>query len=195
MPSLPDWAFYPTAAAVVAAMIAAATSFGDTNHRTPEEIRAEGITFSGDRLPMLTTGNGLTVEFLSEDGIQFARIMAARGPLDGIQSAGAFFTLSEDEIEALEGHRLRMTYVVRSSAEDGAEQMLTNLFIPGRSQSQWETNALEPDFTALTVEISPTRCDWEYAYVSVWPDWNNVRNQVDLQRVDVTVLEPISCPD
>lgn len=174
-------------------MIAAATSFGDSNHRTPEEIRAEGITFAGDRLPMLTTGNGLTVEFLTEDGVQFARIMAARGPLDGLQSARAFFTLSESEINALEGHRLRMTFVVRAAGQDGAEHMLTNIFIPGRGQGQWVRNDLESAFGSLTMEVSPARCDWDYAYVSMWPDWNNARNQVDLQRVELTVLEPIRC--
>jgi hypothetical protein len=194
MLSLPDWAFYPMSAATVAAMIAAAMSFGDVNHRSPEQIRAEGITFSGDRLPMLTVGNGLTAEFLSEDGVQFARIMAARGPMDGIQSAGAFFTLSEAEIDALEGYRIRLTYVLRSSPTDGAEQAHLNFFIPGRGQNHWQANATSSEFGPVTIELSPTQCEWSFAYASVWPDWRAAGNQIDLERMELTVLEPLDCP-
>ena len=193
MLSLPDWAFYPIATATAAGMIAAAMSFGNVAHRTPEEIRAEGLIYEGERLAAMTLGNGLTVEFLTEDGSQFARIAAARGPLDGLQSAGAFFTLSPDEIEAFQGHRLRVTYTLRATPEQGAEQTLLNVFMPERGQATWVSQATRENYESLTIELSPARCELGFAYVSLWPDWRAQRNQVDLQRVELTALEPLPC--
>lgn len=113
MYSLPDWAFYPLAAAVAGGMIAGALAFGDTPRRTPEQIRAEGLVYEGDTLNALITGNGLEALFLTEGQTPFMRISAARGPFDGMQSAGAFYALSPDELEALQGHRVRLTFRVR----------------------------------------------------------------------------------
>lgn len=195
MYSLPDWAFYPITTAIAAGMILTALSFGESGHRTPEEIRAEGIAFSGEGLASLTVGNGLTVEFLTEGGTAFARIAAARGPFDGMQSAGAFFTLSEDEIEAVQGHRIRLTYVTRASDVDGAEEVRFNLFIPGRSQGDWESHPTTAAYATTTLDITPAECDWGFAYVGLWPDWQPGRNQIDLERVALNVLEPIPCED
>ncbi|OLF71745.1 hypothetical protein AWH62_11440 [Maricaulis sp. W15] len=195
MLSLPDWAFYPISAAAAAGMIAAAMSFGDTNHRTPEEIRAEGITFEGESLAALTVGNGLTVEFLTENGIRFARVSAARAPLDGIQSAGAFFTLTTEEIEALQGHRIRLTYTLRAASSNGADEALLNFFTPGRSQQDWERHLLAPEFDTITMDLSPTTCEWGFGYVGLWPDWRSSQNQADLSRVELTALEAVPCSD
>lgn len=81
--------------------------------RTPEQIRAEGLVYEGDTLNALITGNGLEALFLTEGQTPFMRISAARGPFDGMQSAGAFYALSPDELEALQGHRVRLTFRVR----------------------------------------------------------------------------------
>ena len=195
MLSLPDWAFYTISSAVAAGMVATAMSLGDADQRTPEEVRAEGITFDGDNLATLTVGGGLTVEFLSENNTQYARISAARGPLDGMQSAGAFFTLTAQEIEALQGHRVRLTYVLRSPQDHGADFALLNFFVPGRSQNDWENHPIESSFGAVSIDLSPPHCDWDFAYVGVWPDWRANGNLIDLKRVELTVLEPVTCTD
>ncbi len=193
MYSLPDWAFYPIATALAAGMVVTAMSFGESGHRTPEEIRAEGIAFADDSLAALTLGNGLAAEFLTDEETQFARISAARGPFDGIQSAGAFFTLSEDEIEALEGHRVRLTFAVRAAEIDGAEQVRFNLFIPGRSQGDWQVSPVTSEFTRVTLDLTPAQCEWGFAYVALWPDWTTDHNQIDLERVEISALEPVPC--
>jgi len=193
MLSLPDWAFYPLAAMIIGGMVVTAVSFGENHQRSPEEIRAEGIVYEGEALAALIVGNGLTVEFLQENGTRFARIMAARGPLDGIQSAGAFFTLSPDERSAIDGHRVRVQFVAKAAPEAAAAEVRANLFIPGRTQSHWETFSLTDDHQVFTLDITPRDCTNSYAYAGLWPDWTNGANTVDLQLVEITILEPISC--
>ena len=191
--SLPDWAFYPLAAAVTAGMVAGAMSFGDVNHRTAEEIRAEGTVISGAALSGLTTGNGLTASFLGAPDTDFAQISAARGPLDGLQSAGAFFALSQPELRAFEGHRLRITYQLRSSSHQGARRALLNFFTPDRGQASWVEVELSSHLTAVELEIYSGVCTWPQAYLAVWPGWDTDANAIDLVSVQITALEEMAC--
>lgn len=187
--SLPDWAFYPLAAAVTAGMVAGAMSFGESQHRTPEEILSEGLVFGGSGLATLQTGNGLTAEFLSEGDQAFVRLTAARGPFDGIQSAGAFFTLTPEERTALQGHRVRIHFTVRRSPENGAMGLRTNFFVPGVGQNGWARSELAEDFEVLTLDLSPPGCSWTYGYIGLWPDWTHEQNTIDLERIEFTALE------
>ena len=193
MLSLPDWAFYPLAAAVSAGMITAAVSFGDSTHRSPEEILTEGTVIEGDALSGLVTGNGLTASFLEDEGTRFAQISAARGPLDGVQSAGAFFTLSEQELRAFEGHRLRFTYQLRSSSLQGARTAQLNFFMPDRGQASWEVVEVSADITTVELEVVSTVCTWPQAYVAIWPDWAGNANTIDLVSIRITALEETPC--
>jgi len=193
MLSLPDWAFYPIATAAAAGMIAAAISFGDSTHRAPEEIRTEGTIIDGEALSGLVTGNGLTASFLEENGSRFVRVTAARGPLDGPQSAGAFFTLTEQELRAFEGHRLRISYALRSSEEQGASSVLLNFFTPDRGQASWEEVELSEDLTTVELDVHSAACTWPQAYLAVWPDWSSSANTIDLVSVRITALEATPC--
>ncbi|WP_203293852.1 hypothetical protein [Maricaulis parjimensis] len=191
--SLPDWAFYPIAAAACAAMIAGALSLGESTYRTPEDIRTQGLTFEGDRLNGVTTGNGLTVEFLAEGETQFLRIQAERGPFDGIQSAGAFFALTPDELTALSGHRVRIVIRARQAGTQPAEGLRVNFFVPGIGQDSWQRETLSGDFTEIVFDSAPEQCDWQFGYIGLWPDWAFEANTVDVVSVDLTALEPLSC--
>ena len=193
MLSLPDWAFYPIATATAAGMIAAAMSFGDTDHRTSDEIRAEGSFISGEALAGLTTGGGLTAEFLEEDGVRFVRVTAARGPLDGMQSAGAFFTMSPEELEAFQGHRLRISFQIRASAAQGADSALLNLFTPDRGQGAWLPVDVTGSFATYELDVQSSACAWPQAFIAIWPDWPGNSNSIDLQSVSVTALEASPC--
>lgn len=191
--SLPDWAFYPIAAAACAAMIGGALSLGESTYRTPEEIRSEGLIFEGDSLNGITTGNGLSVEFLAEGDTQFLRIQAERGPLDGLQSAGAFFALTPEELTALAGHRVRITVRARSAGTQPAEGVRVNFFLPGVGQDSWRREVLSDAFTDIVFDSAPSSCSWDYGYIGLWPDWSFEANRVDVSRVDLTALEPLDC--
>ena len=191
--SLPDWAFYPLAAAVTAGMVAGAMSFGESQHRTPAEILSEGVVYDGPTLAALQTGNGLTAEFLEDSNSRFVQISAARGPLDGIQSAGAFFALTEQELRAFEGHRLRITYQIRASAQQGADATRLNLFTPDRGQGSWEEVELSDELASFELDVQSTSCTWPQAYLAVWPDWDSNANTIDLVSIRITALEETPC--
>jgi hypothetical protein len=191
--SLPDWAFYPIAAAACAAMIGGALSFGESTHRAPEQIRAEGLTYEGDLLYGLTTANGLTAEYLSEGETQFMRIRAERGPLDGMHSAGAFFALSPSELSALQGHRVRITIRARQSSIQPAEGLRVSFFVPGVGQDSWQRMPLSDTYQDIVFDAVPASCEWTFGFVGLWPDWAFEADTAEIERVDLTALEPLDC--
>jgi hypothetical protein len=193
MLSLPDWAFYPLAAAAAGGMIASALSFGNSEHRTPEEIRAEGIVYEGELLAALTVGNGLVVDYFEESGIHYARITASRGPLDGIRSAGAFFSLSPEALQAISGYRVNLDVTLRASREAAAEGARVNLFVPGRSQGDWQRIIVRDQFETVSLGVEPVSCVLDYGYVGIWPDWSGGANAVEIARVAISVHEPLDC--
>jgi hypothetical protein len=193
MISLPDWVFYPFAALVCGGMIAGALSLGETVRRTPEEIRTEGLTFEGDQLNAVTTGNGLTATLLSQGDDIYLQIFAERGPLDGIQSAGAFFALSPEELQALSGHRVRLTVRARATGERAAEGLRVNFFTPGVGQEAWQRFEVTDEYSDIVVDMVPPECSWSFGYVGLWPDWSSDADTVDIARVDLTALEPLDC--
>ncbi|WP_291841574.1 hypothetical protein [Maricaulis sp.] len=193
MLSLPDWAFYPLATAAAAGMIALAVSFGESDHRAPEEILAEGLVYDGPGLAALQTGNGLTAEFLTENGEAFVRISAARGPFDGIQSAGAFFTLTPEEREALQGHRVRIRFNLRQADVQPAEATRLAFLIPGLGQDSWQRMPVGEDFAPIELDIEPPSCVWTVGFIGLWPDWTTDRNTIDLESVELMALEPVTC--
>lgn len=191
--SLPDWAFFPLAGAVIAGMIAGALSLGDSGYRSSEQIIAEGVSFDGVQLEAITTGNGLDAGFLIEGQTRIVRITASRGPLDGPQSAGAFYTLLPQEIEALQGYSLQVTYWARSSADQGAEAARFNFFAPGIGQGSWQRVELGPEFEAVSITVTPPSCDWNFGYIGVWPDWEYQADTIELRAVEVRALEAVAC--
>jgi len=193
MISLPDWAFYPIAATLAAGMVAGALSLGSANQRTPEEILSAGLGYEGDALTGVVTGNGLTADFLTERGTPFLRVSATRGPLDGIQSAGAFFALSPAELEALEGHRVRIAVEARQAEEAPADGVRFAYFVPGLGQASWTRHELGGEYRAIEFDVSPPSCTWDYGYIGIWPDWTEEHNTVDIRSVRLTALEPLDC--
>jgi len=191
--SLPDWAFYPIASLLVGGMIFGALSGGDSTYRAPEDILENGIVYDRGMLNNITLGNGLSAVVMTEDNTEFAQINAVRGPFDGTQSAGAFFTLTPTEIEALQGHVIQVTYSIRSSQENGASTTNLSFFIPGIGQDSWQNFSLTDDFTEFSVTVSPPSCDWDWSYAGMWPDWTVNANSIDLLSVKIEALEPAVC--
>lgn len=193
LPSLPDWAFFPLSALVIATMVYSALQFGSDTQRSTEEIQAEGIVIEGDLLQGLVTGPGLVASFLDDGGTTIARITASRGPLDGQQSAGVFYALAPHELEALQGFNLTVRYHVRSASENGADGVRTVFFVPGMSQGDWVETALESRAQTVAYELRPTACAWDFGWAAIWPDWDENANTIDLERIEIIVGSPADC--
>lgn len=193
MYSLNDWAFYPLAGIVIAGMVGGALAGRQPEQRTAEDILSNGIVFQDQSLFSITLGNGLEAQFISEGEQTYVSIAAGRGPLDGIQSAGAFYTLTPQELETLQGRRLRVSYSVRSAGEFGAAGSRLNLFIPGRGQGDWMRSELTREFQTIEIEVTPVNCTWEFGFVGLWPDWDVDANTIEVERVTITPLDAISC--
>lgn len=191
--SLPDWAFFPLAGAVIAGMIAGALSQGDSGYRSSEQILADGVRFDDVQLEAITTGNGLEAGFLIEGQTRIVRITASRGPLDGPRSAGAFYTLLPQEIQALQGYSLEVRFWARSSADNGAEAARFNLFTPGIGQGSWRHVPLGPEFEEVSFTVTPPSCDWNFGYVGVWPDWDFGADTIELRAVEIRAFEAVEC--
>jgi len=191
--SLPDWAFYPIASLLVGGMIFGALSGGDTTTRTPEDILENGVVYDDVMLNSITLGNGLNANVMIENDQEFVRIDAVRGPFDGPQSAGAFFTLSPQEIETLQGHAIQVTYNIRSSPENGATNANFSFFVPGIGQSSWQNTSLTPQFSEFSIIIAPPSCEWDWGFIGIWPNWATNANSVDVQSVKIEVLESAEC--
>lgn len=191
IPSLPDWAFYPVIALVIGGLITVAFNLGERRIvLSPEEIRENGIIFEGDQFLALAVGPGLTSEYLVEGDRSFARILADRGPLDGIQSAGVFFALDDRQLEALQGHDVEIHAVLRSGGELGADGARVNLFLPGRGQTAWHRFALSDTFETYTLPVSVRACEWTIGMLGVWPDWDTTARVVDVERLEIQVTGP-----
>ena len=193
MISLPDWAFFPVAAALAGGMVLGALSFGESNHRSAAEIIAEGVSYAGPELAQITLGNGLSAEFLNENDRDFVRITAERGPFDGIQSAGAFYTLTPEELRALQGHRIHIRVTMRQPDDEAAEGVRLAFFVPGIGQDAWDRRAISDTFVAYEKDVAAPSCAWDYGYVGIWPDWRSGANRADIQSVELTALEPLEC--
>ncbi|MHA6288850.1 hypothetical protein [Maricaulis sp. CAU 1757] len=193
MISLPDWAFFPVAAALAAGMVLGALSFGESNQRSTAEIFAEGVSYSGPDLAQITLGNGLSAEFLSQNERDFVRITAERGPFDGIQSAGAFYTLAPEELRALQGHRVDIRVVMRQPDENAADGVRIAFFVPGIGQDAWDRREISGEFEAYDKDVAAPSCAWDYGYIGVWPDWRSGQNRADIQSIEITALEPLEC--
>lgn len=190
MYSLNDWVFYPLAGVVIAGMVAGALAGQKPEQRTPEEILDSGVTFEGQSLFSITLGNGLDAQFISEGEQTYVSITAARGPLDGIQSAGAFYTLTPQELEVLQGQRLRVSYSARRGRESGASNSRINLFIPGRGQGDWFESAVSNDFETIELEVTPVSCEWAFGFIGIWPDWAADQDTIEVNRVSIMPLGP-----
>ena len=193
IPSLPDWAFLPLSALTIAGMIYGALQFGSNNLRSFEEIRTEGVLIEGDMLQGMVTGPGLAATFLDDRGTTIARVTAVRGPLDGTQSAGAFFALSPNELAALQGHSLSVRMTVRSAATDGADRIRATVFVPGMSQSDWQEYPVSSNFEEVSFILIPPSCIWDYGYAGMWPDWQSGANTIEVARVSIEVHEAQDC--
>lgn len=191
--SFPDWAFYPLASLTVGGMIFGALNEATAISRTDVDILANGVVYEAFLLNSITTGNGLEADFLFDDTPPIVRINAVRGPLEGPHSAGAFYTLTPQELGVLQGHVISLTLTVRTADESGATSTRVSFFTPGIGQDSWQIHGLSNDFTQISLTITPPSCEWTYGYIGVWPDWDVNANTIEIERLEIQALQPMTC--
>ena len=123
---LKDRFFYPLAAIIVAAMIAAALSFGEKSDLSVDGVRASGYLMSGEDLVRLTAQPGTQAIYVAAAGGEpaYARLSstAARDSLP--KGPGVFAPLGLIHERAFAAQNIRMTVTARKSRINGLDTCL-----------------------------------------------------------------------
>jgi hypothetical protein len=194
-----DYIFYPLIAVLAAAMIGIPLVVTGANRiGVEDDIRANGIMVSGDRLQFLAAGQGVEHELLRDENNRlFARITATaeRGNPLLTPSAGVFDALRPYELEAIAGFDLEVTYTLKPSPDVGAAAVDLGFFEDGRGQSYWVSRILEDDIGSYAVTVDAPYCNPTFAFAGLWPFFEDDANSVDLYEIHITITAAADCTD
>ena len=188
---LKDRFFYPLAAIIVAAMILAALSFGDSADLSIDEIRASGYRMSGEDLVRLTAQPGTQAIYVAASGGEpaYARLSstAARDSLP--PGPGVFAPLGLIHERAFAAQNIRMTVTARKSRINGLDSFDIGYFSAGSKDSGWKRKKLTPDWKEYVLDFNPgaltERIGLDHA--SVWPGETAELLNVDIKSIEVVV--------
>ena len=188
---LKDRFFYPLAAIIVAAMILAALSFGDSADLSIDEIRASGYLMSGEDLVRLTAQPGTQAIYVAASGGEpaYARLSstAARDSLP--PGPGVFAPLGLIHERAFAAQNIRMTVTARKSRINGLDSFDIGYFSAGSKDSGWKRKKLTPDWKEYVLDFNPgaltERIGLDHA--SVWPGETAELLNVDIKSIEVVV--------
>ena len=191
---LKDRFFYPLAALCVAAMVAAALSFGSNTDLTVEEIRKSGYLMAGEDLVRLTAQPGTQAVFVAAAGGEpaYARLTsnAARESLP--KGPGVFAPLGLIHERAFAGQDIRMTVTARASRANGLETFDIGYFTAGSRDSGWKRKRLTPEWKDYILDFNPGPLTERVglAHASVWPGETAELLNVDIKSIRVEVRRP-----
>jgi len=196
---LPDYIFYPLIVVIAAAMIGIPLVVtGASRVGVEDDIRANGITVSGDRLQFLAAGQGVGNELLRDENNRlFARVTATaeRGSPNLTPSAGVFDALRPYELEAIAGFDLEVTYTLKPSPEAGATDVHLGFFEDGRGQSYWVSQTLADGIETYVVAVDAPYCNPTFAFAGLWPFFEEDANSVDLYEIHIAITAEADCTD
>ena len=190
---LKDRFFYPLAAIIVAAMIAAALSFGEKSDLSVDEIRKSGYLMNGEDLVRLTAQPGTQAIYVaaSRGEPAYARLSstAARDSLP--PGPGVFAPLGLIHERAFATQNIRMTVTARKSRINGLDTFDIGYFSAGSGDSGWKRKTLTPDWKDYVLDFRPgaltERVGLDHA--SVWPGETAELLTVDIKSIKVVVRE------
>ncbi|QNL17893.1 hypothetical protein HXX25_00230 [Hyphobacterium sp. CCMP332] len=195
----PDLAFYPVVIIAAALMIGVPLAIKSADIiGVEDDIRANGITISGERLQFLAAGQGVSFEFLRDaDNRFFARVTGevTRGSPTLTPSAGVFDALRPYELAAISGSDVRVTYTLQPSAANGAARTDLGFFEEGLGQSSWRAQTLEPGLNSYTIDVDIPYCDPSYGFAGVWPSAENEANSIDLYEIRIEMTADADCTE
>ena len=134
---LKDRFFYPLAAIIVAVMITAALSFGESPDLTVEEIRTSGYLMSGEDLVRLTAQPGTQAIYVAAAGGEpaYARLSSTAARESLPKGPGVFAPLGIIHERAFAAQNIRMTVTARKSHINGLDSFDIGYFSAGSGDS------------------------------------------------------------
>jgi hypothetical protein len=185
--SLPNWAFFPLALLVVAAMIAGALSQRDENAGLL--LTDNGIEVSGTDLAAIVPGPGVQSRY---DAQERAAYLTSDGSLQefGARSAGAGFLLPETIERGVIGRTIRIEMEMRA-ADPSLTETRIGYFTVERGDSGWKRVRIGEEYRIVSFEhfIDPTTPVNDAEWVGVWPDIAGLGRGVLLRRISITILD------
>ena len=187
--SLPDWAFFPLAAAVVAGMIVYAVS--QREDRVGALLTATSFEAFGPELARFVEGQGVSAQY-EVDG-EYAVISSDGGlAVYGNRSAGAGFALPSGLEEAVIGQRIRVTAEVRTDDETLSHFHLGYFTTEGHD-SRWRQLEVGPEWAEvgfshdIPAEAEINNQEW----LGIWPDEAGLGRSLQVRRIGVEILRPV----
>ena len=194
---LKDRYFYPLAALLVAAMIAAALSFGDRVVLTECDIWEAGYTMSGEDLGRLTAQPGTQAVFVAASGADpaFARLTSTAARDSQPPGPGVFAPLGPQYEGAFATRKLRMTVTARQSRLNPLATFDIGYFSAGSGDSGWKRRTLKPNWADYVLEFQPGPLTDQRGldHASIWPGETAELLNVDVRKIRVEVLDPPAC--
>lgn len=187
---LPDWAFFPLAVALAAALIALAFQMrpgGDT-----ALVSETGFSVQGEALADLVPGPGTSFRFdpNAPDGPAARLRSGASFELAGNLSAGvAAFAPAEFE-RRISGRRIQVEIEARTTGPNPPDTVKIAYFIVGWGGSGWQDVPIQPEYSTLVIE-------WEGAElpagpyseaIGIWPDIDGQNREILVRRMRVNIL-------
>ncbi|MCW5724836.1 MAG: hypothetical protein KIS81_07745 [Maricaulaceae bacterium] len=184
--SLPDWAFYPVAALVLAGMIAFAMSGrAELQGVLVSETR---LLAEGEALANLIPGPGTSVVYDFAEGASLARSVATLEAA-GHLSAGVGLLAPAVFERAVIGRRIRVSVEMRAADSSLTEARLGYFTTEGHD-SGWRAFEISEDYAIYAFEhdISPLTQANNEEWVGVWPDAQGLGRGVYVRRLQVDIL-------
>lgn len=187
---LPDWAFFPVAAALAAGLIILAFNmrFGGGSAMVSDTA----FLVQGEALADLTAGPGTSVRFdpNAPDGPAARLRASASFELAGNMSAGvAAFAPNEFETR-ISGERIRVVVEARTTGANPPSHIKIGYFIVGHSGTGWQEVPIGPEYTSVSVEWDATDIPaGQYREaIGIWPDIEGQNREILVRRMRVDIL-------
>lgn len=187
---LPDWLFFPAAAALAACLIVLAFTL---NQNTGSALISDtGFVVQGEALADLVAGPGTSVRFdpNAPDGPAARMRASASFELAGNMSAGvAAFAPNEFETR-ISGKRIRVVVEARTTGANPPSHIKIGYFIVGYSGTGWQDVPIGPEYTSVSVEWDATDISaGQYREaIGIWPDIDGQNREILVRRMRVEIL-------
>lgn len=187
---IPDWLFFPAAAALAACLIVLALTL---NQNTGSALISDtGFVVQGEALADLVAGPGTSVRFdpNAPDGPAARMRASASFDLAGNMSAGvAAFAPAEFETR-ISGHPIRVDIEARTVGPNPPETIKLAYFVIGQGGSVWRDVPISDEYTTLTIhwdgmEIPPGQ---HREAIGIWPDIDGQNREILVRRMRVEIL-------
>lgn len=189
--SIPDWMFYPLAAGLGAALIAAALMMQPRN--AAATMNARELVFQGAALADLVNGPGTYVRFDPghPDGPVARASAVASFEMAGQMSAGVAVFVPDEFETRISGRRVRVEFEVRAPGQDGPDTVRIGYFTTGYGDSGWRELPVSQQYSTISFDWdAPVYEGQDFSEsIGIWPDPDGQNREILLRRIRVLLLD------